>query len=92
LLEPCIPLKGKGAWDGGDLPLLEWNTGLENKWEIYFITQVQSLLLNDSSLSIWKKLRRWNVRWKCNLISTRNLVGRATVGTSNSVFGRGLSV
>lgn len=36
-------------------PLLQWNTGLENKWEIYFITQVQSLSLNDSSLSIWKK-------------------------------------
>jgi hypothetical protein len=48
--------QGREYWDGGDLPLLEWNTGLENKWEIYFITQVQSLLLNDSSLSIWKKL------------------------------------
>jgi hypothetical protein len=47
---------GKEYWDGGDLPVPEWNTGLENKWEIYFITQVQSLLLNDSSLSIWKKL------------------------------------
>jgi hypothetical protein len=47
---------GKEYWDGGDLPLLEWNTGLGNKWKIYFITQVQSLLPNDSSLSIWKKL------------------------------------
>jgi hypothetical protein len=38
-----------------ELPILEQNTGLENKWQIYFITQVQSLLLTDSFLSIWNK-------------------------------------
>jgi hypothetical protein len=44
--------------EGGELPLLTWNTGSENKWEIYFITQVQFVSSTDSFLSIWDKTLR----------------------------------